>query len=75
MQQKRMEEAMVSTATAESLSEDYATGEDTDSRCFNQETQTTEVLYESRIVQIHRAQFRSISVQTNESNFLMKATF
>ena len=41
---------MVNTATAESLSEDYATGEDTDSRYSNQETQTIEVSYESKII-------------------------
>ena len=40
---KRMEEAMASTAIAESFTEDFATGEDTDSRYSNQETQTTEV--------------------------------
>ena len=43
LRQKRMEEAMASTAIAESFTEDSATGEDTDSRYSNQETQTTEV--------------------------------
>ena len=77
LQQKRMEEAMASTATAERLTEDYATVEDTNSRYSNQETQTTdhEVSYESKIVQTHYPQFCNISVQTDKSNFLMKETF
>ena len=75
LRQKRMEEAMASTAIAESFTEDSATGEDADSRYSNQETQTTKVSYESKIVQTHRPQFRNISVQTDKSNFLMKETF
>ena len=66
---------MASTAIAESLTEDSATGEDTDSRYSNQETQTTEVTYESKVIQTHRPQFRNISVQTDESNFLDERNF
>ena len=70
-----MEEAMASTATAETLTEDYVTGKDTDSRNSNQETQTTEVSYESKIVHTHCPKFCNICVQTDDVNFLMKETF
>ena len=48
--------------------------EDTGSRC-SQETQTTEVSYECKIVQTHRPQFRNTGVQTDESNFFDEINF
>ena len=69
LQQKRMEEAMASTAIAESFTEDSAIREDTNSRYSNQETQTTEVLYVCKIVQTHRPKFGNISVKTDETIF------
>ena len=69
LRHKRMEETMAS------LTEDCATSEDTDSRYRNQETQTTEVTYESKVIQTHRPQFCNISVQTDESNFFDERNF
>ena len=60
---------MASTAIDESFTENSATVEDTGSRYSSQETQTTEVSYERKIVQTHRPQFHNIGVQTDESNF------
>ena len=52
LQQKRMEEAMVSAAIAESFTEDSAIRKDTNSRYSNQETQTTEMSYVCKIVHL-----------------------
>ena len=64
-------EAKASTA---SFTENSATVEDTGSRC-SQDTQTTEVSYECKIVQTHCPQFHSIGVQTDESNFFDEINF
>ena len=70
---KRMEETVTGSLTVENSIEDPVTGEDTGS--INQEIQSTEITYESKIVQTHRLQFCNISVQTDESDFLMRETF
>ena len=76
LRQKRMEEAMASTAIAESFTEDSATGEDTDSRYSNQETQTTEVSYKSKlsrpiVLNFVILVYRLIKVIFDERNFLV----
>ena len=73
LRQKRIQEAMASTATVESLTEEI--GKDTDSRYGNQETQKTEVSYESKTIQTHCPQFRNISVQTDKDNFFDERNF
>ena len=76
LRQKRMEEAMGSTAIAESFTKDFATGEDTDSRYSNQETQTTEVSYKSKlsrpiVLNFVILVYRLIKVIFDERNFLV----
>ena len=66
-----MEVAKASTA---SFTENSATVEDTGLRC-SQETQTTEVSYECKIVHTHRPQFCNIGVLTDESNFFDEINF
>ena len=61
-------------ASTASFTENSATVEDTGSR-YSQETQTTEVSYECKIVQTHRPQFRNTGVQTDESNFFDEINF
>ena len=73
LRQKKMEKAIVSSAVAESFTEDTATGEDTNPRYSNQET--TVVSYECKIVQTHRPHFCNISVQTDESDFFDEGNF
>ena len=73
LRRRRMDEAVAGSSTTESSIEDSVTVDGTG--CVNQETQTTEKTYESKIVQTHRPEFRNISVQTDESNFFDERSF